>query len=233
MAGCLYISDSGDVSGLKAFRDGLVTVQDKASQMCALALGAEKGELIIDGCAAPGGKSLALAAISEDKARIVACDIYEKKLEQIEINAERLGVKSIVTALRGGQNPMPEYIGKADRVLADVPCSGLGNIRKKPDIRYKDINEIAGLPAAQLGILEGLARYVRPGGVLVYSTCTVLARENGDVVERFLERHREFAPEAFFIEMDEKYRARDGRLTMLPHVHGTDGFFICRLRRRA
>ena len=152
---------------------------------------------------------------------------------QIRINAQRLGINSVETALSGGQNPLPEYIGKADRVLADVPCSGLGIIRKKPDIRYKDVLELETLTETQLGILEGLARYVRPGGVLVYSTCTLLSRENGEVVGRFLERNTDFEPEAFFTDMDEKYRASAGRLTLLPHVHGIDGFFICKMRRRA
>jgi len=230
---CLYISESGDINKLRAFREGFVTVQDKASQLCALALGAKEGELIIDGCAAPGGKSLALAALSGDSAEIIALDIYEKKLRQIEINAERLGVNSISTALRGGQNPIPEYFGKADRVLADVPCSGLGIIRKKPDVRYKDIGGLAALQTVQLGILEGLSRYVKPGGALVYSTCTVLRRENDRVVDRFLERHPEFEPEAFFMSMDGKLRAPEGRLMLLPHIHGTDGFYICRLRRKA
>jgi 16S rRNA (cytosine967-C5)-methyltransferase len=230
---CLYIAGGGEVGSLSAFKDGLVAVQDKASQLCARALGAEAGELIIDGCAAPGGKTFALAALAGDKAKIIACDIYEKKLGQIRINAQRLGINSVETALSGGQNPLPEYIGKADRVLADVPCSGLGIIRKKPDIRYKDVLELETLTETQLGILEGLARYVRPGGVLVYSTCTLLSRENGEVVGRFLERNTDFEPEAFFTDMDEKYRASAGRLTLLPHVHGIDGFFICKMRRRA
>ncbi|MDD6262807.1 MAG: 16S rRNA (cytosine(967)-C(5))-methyltransferase RsmB [Clostridiales bacterium] len=232
---CLELSALGgkNPAELPEYREGLFSIQDAASYLAVKALDPRPGELVIDGAAAPGGKALCAAEMSGDRARILAFDIYEDKLQLIRSNAERLGIKSVTAALRDAAAPDPELFGRADRVLADLPCSGLGIIRKKPDIRFRDLSDIAELPALQLRLLRSLSKYVRPGGTLVYSTCTVLARENSGVLERFLSLEPDFVPEGFFSDMDEKFRADSGRLTLLPHIHGTDGFFIAKLARKA
>ncbi|MBQ1955542.1 MAG: 16S rRNA (cytosine(967)-C(5))-methyltransferase RsmB [Clostridia bacterium] len=232
---CLRLTSFGgsNPANLKEYAKGLFSIQDASSYLAVKALDPKEGELIIDGCAAPGGKTLCAAEKSGDKARIIAFDIYEDKLELIRSNAARLGLKSVETALRDAADPDPELIGKADRVLADLPCSGLGIIRKKPDIRYRDLSEAAELPALQLKLLTSLSRYVRAGGVLVYSTCTVLKRENEEVLKVFLANNPDFVLEPIFEDMGAPFRSESGMLTLLPHVHTTDGFFISKLRRKA
>lgn len=224
---CLYLSDGGRLDALEAFSAGLVSAQDKASQLAALALDPQPGDLITDVCAAPGGKSLAAAALSGNKAKIYAFDIYEEKLSAMKKSAARLGA-DIDLALRDALSPDPALAGRADRLIADVPCSGLGIIRKKPDIRYKEINPE--LPALQLEILRRSFAYLKPGGTAVYSTCTIIPEENRGVVEAFL-ADGTAEPVPFFGEYPEIYRAPEGMLTLLPHIHGTDGFFIAKLRK--
>ena len=125
----------------------------------------------------------------------------------------------------------PQWENMKDVVIADVPCSGLGVIRKKPDIRYKDLSQIQQLPEIQLSILENVSRYVKPGGVLLYSTCTILRRENETVIEEFLQKHPDFTPEEFALPENFPGASNNGMLTLYPCVHDTDGFFICKLRR--
>ncbi len=232
---CLKLSNLGgrNPAELSEYKNGLFSVQDAASYLAVKALAPQAGELIIDGAAAPGGKTLAAAEASSDKARILAFDIYEDKLELIRQNAARLGITSVETAIRNACEPDPELAGRAHRVLADLPCSGLGIIRKKPDIRYRDLAEAAELPKLQLQLLTSLSSYVCPGGTLVYSTCTVLNRENGDVLKAFLNANPDFEAVPFFEDMAPQFQAPAGSLTLLPHVHGTDGFFISKLRRKA
>ena len=232
---CLKLNSLGGVSptGLAEYSAGLFSVQDASSWLAVKALDPQPGELIIDGAAAPGGKTLCAAELSQNKAKILAFDIYEDKLELIKQNAKRLGVTCVETAIRDASVPDPALAGRADKVIADLPCSGLGIIRKKPDIRYRDLAEAAELPALQLKLLTALSTYVRPGGTVVYSTCTVLRRENEDVLFEFLKNNPEFYPEPFFEDMEAPFRAEKGYLTLLPHIHGTDGFFISKLRRKA
>ena len=231
---CLRLTSFGgsNPANLKEYAEGLFSIQDASSYLAVKALAPAAGELIIDGCAAPGGKTLCAAEKSGDRAKILAFDIYEDKLELIRSNARRLGINSVETALRDASIPDPGLIGRADRVLADLPCSGLGIIRKKPDIRYRDLSEAAELPALQLRLLTALSSYVRKGGTLVYSTCTVLNRENEEVLKAFLANNPDFSLEPIFEDMDAPFRSSDGTLTLLPHVHGTDGFFISKLRRK-
>ena len=232
---CLRLNSLGGINpaNLAEYSRGLFSIQDASSYLAVKALSPKEGELIIDGCAAPGGKTLCAAEMSRDKAKILAFDIYEDKLELIRSNAARLGLNSVETALRDASAPDSDLLGKADRVLADLPCSGLGIIRKKPDIRYRDLAEAAELPALQLKLLTSLSGYVRKGGTLVYSTCTVLKRENEEVLKVFLANNPEFTLEPFFEDMEEPFRAKNGMLTLLPSVHTTDGFFISKLRRKA
>ena len=208
---------------------GLCFVQDEASQLAALALGAKPGERLLDSCACPGGKSFALALLCADKAGILSCDLHENKLSLIRRGAEKLGIRSVSAEQRDSGEFYPPYEGAFDRVLCDVPCSGLGVLSKKPDIREKKEEDIARLPAVQRKILENCARYVRPGGVLVYSTCTIHPAENEEQIEAFLKAHPQFMPEPFWIRQAEAA----GMQTLLPDRYdGMDGFFIAKLKKR-
>ena len=160
---------------------------------------------------------------------MISCDIYEHKLEKIQAGAQRLGLSIVQPTLQDAAQPRAEWVEKADSVLCDVPCSGMGIIRKKPEIRYKDADEIQNLPEIQKKILENCANYVKPGGTLVYSTCTILERENQAVVQEFLQQHPEF--EAVPIEHPVFGTSENGMITLLPSIHDTDGFFIAKLRR--
>ena len=186
---------------------------------------------MLDCCAAPGGKSLAAAMAMGGRGRIISCDIHPHKIDLIRAGAERLGFQNVEPMLRDASVFNPEWEKGMDTVIADVPCSGLGIIRKKPDIRYKDLKETEALPGFQLQILKNVSRYVRPGGVLMYSTCTVLPRENEQVVSAFLADNPDFSPEK--LALPEVFpRNETGMLTLIPGEYDTDGFFICRLRRK-
>jgi len=226
----ILLCSGGDVTLLPAFRDGKITVQDAAGVVAVAAASPEAGMLVLDCCAAPGGKSFLMAEKMRDTGRIVSCDIYPRKLERIKEGAGRLGLTIIEPVLQDAHEPRGEWLGAADVVLCDAPCSGFGIIRKKPEIRYRDKDEAAGLPELQLSILSNCAKYVRPGGTLVYSTCTILPRENGDVVKRFLFENPNFSPEAW--EHPVCGRADDGMITLLTPVHNTDGFFIAKMRKK-
>jgi 16S rRNA (cytosine967-C5)-methyltransferase len=202
-------------------------VQDEASRICSAVLGAKPGETVADTCACPGGKTFSLALDMENTGELYAFDLHKNKLSLIEKGAAKLGLDIIRTAENDARNPVPHLVGKADRVLCDAPCSGLGVIAKKPDIRYKSLESVGRLPEIQYGVLCGAAAYVRPGGVLVYSTCTLNKAENEEIVLKFLSEHDDFVPEA-----DEKFGlGEDGMRTFFPHVDGCDGFFIGKMRR--
>lgn len=231
MADCLVLSGTGSLELLPAFREGLFYVQDPAAKLSVLCAGLpESGGNVLDCCAAPGGKSFAAAIAMGGRGSIVSCDIYPHKTALIENGAARLGLTNITARQQDASQVVPEWVGAMDTVIADVPCSGLGIIRKKPDIRYKNLKELEDLPALQLKILETQASYVRPGGTLLYSTCTVLKRENEDVVSAFLAVHGEFTTEPL---PDVFPKNETGMLTLIPGEYDTDGFFICRLRRKA
>lgn len=220
---CVLIRGAGDITQLDAFRNGHIYVQDAAARLAVEAAGPKPGMLVIDGCAAPGGKSFASAIAMDNKGRIVSADIAEDKLRRIDQGAKRLGLKIIETVLS------KDLSGTADIVIADVPCSGFGVIRKKPDIRYKSAQMAEKIPEVQKQILQSLSAFVRPGGVLLYSTCTVLKRENEDVIGWFLSENTDYYPESY--TLPHIGNISNGYCTLTPHMHGTDGFFICRLRR--
>ena len=233
MADCLVLSGTGSLEQLPAFREGLFYVQDPAAKLSVLCAGLpETGGSVLDCCAAPGGKSFAAAIAMGGRGKIISCDIYPHKTALIENGAARLGLTNITARQQDASQVVPEWVGAMDTVIADVPCSGLGIIRKKPDIRYKNLKELEDLPALQLKILETQASYVKPGGTLLYSTCTVLKRENEDVVSAFLAAHGEFATEP--LPLPGVFPKNEtGMLTLIPGEYDTDGFFICRLRRKA
>ena len=224
------VSGTGSLEALPIFQSGGVYVQDAAAHLAVLAAGLTPGMRVLDVCAAPGGKSFAAAMQMENRGSILSCDIHPHKLALIEAGAKRLGIDILTARLRDASQPDDSLAGQMDAVLADVPCSGLGVIRKKPDIRYKDVSQMAQLPAIQRAILEASSRCVRSGGVLLYSTCTVLRRENEEVCRAFLADHPEFSPEAFAVP-ERLSLPNSGMATLLPFLHDADGFFICKLRR--
>ena len=227
---CLLLHRTGDLERLEAFQQGLFYVQDPASRLAVLAAGAKPGMKVLDCCAAPGGKSFAAAIAMENQGEIVSCDLHPHKKKLIQAGADRLGLTIISPKTADGKVFRPEWENAFDLVLVDAPCSGLGVIRKKPDIRYKDPAPLADLPAVQLDILRNAARYVRPGGTLMYSTCTLLYRENGEVVETFLAENKAYKAEAFTLP-GPVGPVQSGSVTLWPHRHGTDGFFISKMRR--
>lgn len=230
LADCLILSKTGDLEGLEAFREGLFYVQDPASRLAVEAAEVRPGMRVLDCCAAPGGKSFAAGIAMKNEGELISCDIHPHKKKLLQAGADRLGLSLLRPMTADGKVFRPEWEGAFDRVLVDAPCSGLGVIRKKPDIRYKDPEPLKGLPEVQRAILANASRYVRPGGILLYSTCTLLPRENEEVVRWFLEGHKDFKAEAFTLP-GPVGTAADGLVTLLPHRHGTDGFFICRMRR--
>ena len=213
----LVLRYRGDVSELPGFNQGDFFVQDAAAAMAVVCARPEKGMRVLDACAAPGGKSFLCASLMRDDGEILSCDLHAKKLDRLESGAARLGFSSIRTAPMNAAEPYDRLKSRFDLVLADAPCSGLGVIRKKPEIRYKAPGELAGLPAVQGKILSGAASCVRPGGTLVYSTCSILPEENDGVVDAFLAEHPEFL--------------REETRTIWPQEYDTDGFFYCRMRR--
>ena len=228
---CLVLSGVGNLEQLPSFRDGEFYVQDAAARLSVLCAELRPNSRVLDCCSAPGGKSFAASIAMSGTGTITSCDIHPHKIALIENGAARLGLTNISARVQDASEFISEWESQMDAVIADVPCSGYGIIRKKPDIRYKNHAEMASLPELQLKILENQSRYVKPGGLLLYSTCTVLKRENEDVVRDFLENHPEFATEP--LPLPDCFPENTlGMLTLVPGEYDTDGFFICRLRRR-
>lgn len=227
---CLILNKTGNLERLDAYQQGLFYVQDPASRLMALASGAAPGMRVLDVCAAPGGKSFAAAIQMENQGEVISCDLHPHKKKLIQAGADRLGLSIIKPMTADGKVRREEWVSAFDLVLVDAPCSGLGVIRKKPDIRYKDPEPLADLPQVQEAILENAAGYVKTGGVLMYSTCTIVPRENGEIVAAFLKKHPEFVREAFILP-GPAGEVSEGEITLWPQVHQTDGFFICKLRK--
>lgn len=226
---CLELEGTGDIATLSEFNDGLFYVQDAAARMAVLAAAPKPGDKVLDACAAPGGKSFAAAIMMQNKGSITSCDLHDNKLSLIESGAARLGIDCIKTHVFDASHADKAFYESFDLVIADVPCSGLGVIRKKPDIRYKSAEDIMSLPKTQLAILSSVSNCVKPGGVLIYSTCTVLPRENEDIIRAFLEKDSRFSLESFTLPQPIG-KVEGGMLSLYPQTHGTDGFFIAKLR---
>ena len=234
MPDCLVLSNTGSLEKLQAFKDGLFYVQDAASKLAVRCAGIQAGDAtrVLDCCAAPGGKTFAAAIMMENKGHIRSCDIHRHKTTLIQHGADRLGLDCVLVREQDATENHAGWLEKMDVVLADVPCSGYGIIRKKPDIRYKDPDDMARLPQLQLKILDKQAEYVKPGGVLLYSTCTLVRGENEAVIEAFLKHRSDFALEP--LELPPVFpRNTTGMLTLVPGEYDTDGFFIAKLRRKA
>jgi len=224
------IIKGSDIASLEDYKKGRIIPQDIAAMMASVALSPKSGETVVDMCAAPGGKTTHLAELMENKGKIYAFDIHPHKIEIINKNAERMGISIIEASVGDSLKLKDELIGKCDKVLADVPCSGLGIIRRKPDIKWNKDN-IESLPKIQYKILENASKYLKVGGELVYSTCTVIKRENEDVINKFLSENKDF--EAVKIKLPEKLnRENQGYITLYPNIDGTDGFFIAKVKRK-
>lgn len=228
MDNCLVVSDTGDITKLRAFRDGLFHVQDLSSQLCCKMLGAKPYDTVVDCCAAPGGKTFTCVQYMNDTGDFYSADIHPHKIDLIENGAERLGIKS-VKAVCCDAKKLKFNIHNADKVLCDVPCSGLGVIGRKPEIRYKDLSDFDSLPDEQYEILSNCSEMLKSGGTLVYSTCTLNRHENDEVCNRFLKEHKDFV-----LCEDEEYKSlcSDGKyITVFPSENGGDGFFIAKFYR--
>ena len=223
------VKSGGAVHKTEAYKNGLFHVQDAASQLCCKALGVQENETVIDICAAPGGKSFTLAENMKNTGRIISCDIYEHRLKLISDGAERLGLTNIETVRNDGNVFNPDF-PLADKILCDVPCSGLGVIRKKPEIRFKKSEEVDKLQDLQYSIMCISSRYLKIGGVMVYSTCSLNPNENEKIVEKFLTEHDNFEGVRVLSDIS-RYGVDTDYLTLMPHIHGCDGFFISAVRR--
>lgn len=232
LGNCLILSGTGNLEKLDAFKNGFFYVQDPAAKLSVLCAGLQPGMKVLDCCAAPGGKSFAAAMAMNDRGSIISCDVHTHKTGLIENGARRLGIDILTARQQDATVFVPEWENAMDTVICDVPCSGYGIIRKKPDIREKDPDTMLDLPQLQLQILKNQARYVKPGGVLLYSTCTLLRRENEDVVENFLIENREYTLEKLPLP-DNFPENTAGMLMLVPGQYDTDGFFIAKLRRKA
>ena len=221
----LILSNTGSVDELEAYKNGLFHAQDIASQLCCKALDPQENETVFDLCSAPGGKAFTIAEKMNNTGCVRAFDVYQSRVELIKHGAERLGLTNVYSYLSDA-SVFNENYGLADRVLCDVPCSGLGIIRRKPEIRFKKLSDIDNLPDLQYRILCNAIRYLKDGGRLVYSTCTLNPKENSELCDRFLSEHPEFTPLKVLPEIPRFSDSEENYLTLMPHIHSTDGFFI-------
>lgn len=221
---CLLLEKAGAIYELPEYKRGFFHVQDKASQLAALAVDPASGDRILDACAAPGGKSFTLAGMMNNGGEIIACDLYGHRVELIKTRAKKMGFSSIQTRVMD-MAVFDPALGVFDKVLCDVPCSGLGVIRRKPEIKWKNPADFQDLPGLQYKILETASQYCKSGGRLVYSTCTLNPAENEEVVEKFLREHPGFSL-AVLPEL-----LNGGGMRTILDDPGADGFFIAAMTR--
>lgn len=231
----LVISGYNTIQGLPGYEEGYFTVQDESSMLAVLCGGIKPGMQILDVCAAPGGKTMFAATLLNGSGKIIACDVSEHKVARIGENVSRLGLTNVEENVWDATEFEPEWKEQMDLVIADVPCSGLGVIGKKGDIKYNCSQEgINSLRDIQREILANVSQYVKPGGVLLFSTCTVAEEENTENAEWF-SKNFDFQYESLEPYLPEQLKistAKDGYLQLLPGIHQTDGFFIARFRKR-
>ncbi|TZE83410.1 16S rRNA (cytosine(967)-C(5))-methyltransferase RsmB [Calorimonas adulescens] len=231
----IIIKKFNRLENLQSYKEGLFYIQDEASMLVSHVLNPREGEFIVDVCSAPGGKTTHIAELMKNKGHIIARDVHKHKLKIVNENAERLGIKIIETQLYDATTVDENLIEKADRVLVDAPCSGLGTIRHRPDIRWnKHISDIHKISALQKIILRNASQYVKKGGILVYSTCTIEKEENIDVINDFLEKNSDFRLIDFNDLLPSNLMLRDsgtGYITLYPSLNQTDGFFIAKMSR--
>lgn len=231
LASTALVKENGYVAGSDYFKQGKLTIQDETSQLVAPALEIQASDQVLDACAAPGGKTVHMASYLID-GKITALDLYNHKLLLIQENANRLGVADKIETKQLDARKVSETFGPDafDKVLVDAPCSGIGLIRRKPDIKYnKDNADFASLQAVQLEILDSVCQSVRKDGIIVYSTCTIISEENTEVVQQFLATHPNF--ELVPLDHERNEILKEGCILITPELYGSDGFFISRFRR--
>lgn len=222
---CLEADGLGGVERCELFKNGFFHVQDLSSQLCCKVLNPCSGDTVIDLCAAPGGKSFTVTEMMGGSGRVIACDIHSNRVNLIKNGAERLGLS--IEAMKNDAKLFNGSFPKADKVLCDVPCSGFGVIRSKPELKYTDLKSISMLPEVQYDILCTASEYLKSGGELVYSTCTLNKDENDFVIDRFLDEHRDFCP----VKIMEEYGNSGHKATIFPKDFGCEGFFISKIRK--
>jgi 16S rRNA (cytosine967-C5)-methyltransferase len=231
----IWVQSRSVVDRLPGFPEGLFQVQGEASQLVSFLLSPQKGERILDACAAPGGKTTHIAELMADSGELIALDKSGKGIEKIRENAARLGLASLRLAKADVSHPLPaQFRSPYDRILVDAPCSGLGTLRSHPEIKWhRNQNDIKRLSHLQKNIVDHVVNYLKPGGILVYSTCTLTDDENENVVEDFLGRHKEFVLDdaAGYLPGKARSLVRGRYYMALPHRHNTDGFFAARMRK--
>ncbi len=231
----LIVKGYGMMEKSKEFREGLFTIQDESSMLSAKVLDPKPGEKILDMCSAPGGKSTHMAQLMENKGEIISIDIYEHKIKLIKENAKKLGISIINTKIMDSAVFNNELVECADRVLVDAPCSGLGLIRKKPEIRWNvSYEDILALAKIQYNILKNASKYVKEKGTLVYSTCTITKKENEEIIKKFLEENKNFSMVDISKYIPDNYineTCKEGYIKLFPNMQHTDGFFIAKLIR--
>lgn len=221
-----------DIAVSKEYQNGEFIAQDISAMMAAVVLNPQEGENVLDICSAPGGKTTHIAELMNNKGSVTAVDLYEHKINIVAENAKRMGIDTVNTVLYDATIPNPEFKGKFDKVLADVPCSGLGIIRKKPDIKIKKTEE--DIYSLQYTILKNAAEYLKPGGKLVYSTCTLNKRENEDIIARFVKDNPDYIFEditPYLPDILKKAECKKGYVTFYPNTDGIDGFFIAKIKK--
>lgn len=232
-ANALYIEHTPALDTWQELAEGKVQIQEEVSMLAVEALAPQEGETVIDLCAAPGGKTTHIATLMNDKGKVYAFDLHDHKVGLIKDNARRLGLTCIEAKQGDGTVFSKDLIEKADKVLVDAPCSGLGTLRKKPDLRWRrGEEELKTFPPLQQAILHQAAQYVKPGGTLVYSTCTIGKEENEEVVTAFLKNHEEYELEDIST-LWPNVQSEEKMIQFLPSIHQTDGFFIARLHKKS
>lgn len=227
----IRVENLKNIENNKLFKEGLFTIQDISSMLVGKVINPSENSKVIDVCSAPGGKSTHLATLMKNTGNVVSRDIFEHKLKLIKSSVDRLGLKNIEVEKFDATRLDNNSIEKFDYVLADVPCSGMGIIRRKPEIKYKEEKEIKDITIIQKKILDNASRYVKIGGIIVYSTCTIFDTENIDIVKKFIEENENFE----LVKIDEVNvdleNQEKGYLKIYPNIHGMDGFFIAKLKR--
>ena len=227
----IMVQNLKNIEGNELFKLGYFTIQDISSMLVGKIANPEKDSKVLDICSAPGGKTTHVATIMENTGQVIARDVFDHKLKLIKSTVNRLGLTNVSIENRDALKLDDNSIDKFDYVLADVPCSGLGIIRRKPEIKFKEASELSGLPDIQSKILNNASKYVKENGTLIYSTCTIHDEENIDVVEQFLKENKNFelVPiENINIDLDNQEK---GYIKIYPNIHGMDGFFIAKLKR--
>lgn len=229
----IHIHNLKNIEDMELYQKGFFQIQDESSMLVAHVLDPKPGEFIIDVCSAPGGKTTHIAQLMKNKGKILARDLYEHKLKLINNNAKRLGIQIIKTEVFDAMKRDEHLYGQADRVLVDAPCSGLGIIRRKPELKYnKEPNDIKELSKLQFQILSNASKYVKKDGILVYSTCTIENEENIDVINKFIDNNDDFEILDISDCLPPKLKGKEKTLQLYPNLHKIDGFFICKLKRK-